>query len=50
MTTKEFATWFSTIEGLTVTSIEEDKIYFLISKESLVVKRSEEHTSELQSH
>ena len=41
MTTKEFATWFSTIEGLTVTSIEEDKIYFLISKESLVVKVTE---------
>ena len=38
MTTKEFAKWFSTIEGLTVTSIEEDKIYFLISKEPLVVK------------
>ena len=41
MTTKEFARWFSTIEGLTVTSIEEDKIYFLISKEPLVVKVTE---------
>ncbi len=38
MTTKEFATWFSTIEGLTVSSIEEDKVYFFVSKESLVVK------------
>lgn len=38
MTTKEFAKWFSDIEGLTVTSVEEDKVYFMITKETLVVK------------
>lgn len=38
MTTKEFSKWFSTIDGITITSIEEDRIYFMISKEPLVVK------------
>lgn len=38
MTTEEFSTWFSTIEGLSVVKIEEDKIYFMVSKETLVVK------------
>jgi len=38
MTTKEFAKWFSNIEGLNVSSIEEDKLYFTITKETLVVK------------
>lgn len=38
MTTKEFAKWFSDVEGLTITLVEEDKIYFLITKETLVVK------------
>jgi len=38
MTTKEFAKWFSNIEGLNISSIEEDKVYFTITKEQLVVK------------
>jgi len=38
MTTREFAKWFSNVEGLTVTSVEEDRIYFIITKEALVVK------------
>jgi hypothetical protein len=38
MTTKEFAKWFSSIEGLNISSIEDDKLYFTITKEQLVVK------------
>jgi hypothetical protein len=38
MTTKQFANWLSTIEGITVISIEKDKVYFFITKEQLVVK------------
>lgn len=38
MTTKEFSKWFSSIEGITITSIEEDRVYFIVTKETLVVK------------
>ena len=38
MTTKQFANWLSTIDGITVISIEKDKVYFFITKEQLVVK------------
>lgn len=38
MTTKEFATWFSKLDGLTIISIEEDKLFFYLKNESLVVK------------
>jgi len=37
MTTKEFSKWFSSIEGITITSIEEDRVYFIVTKETLVV-------------
>ena len=38
MITKEFAKWLSNIDGITVSLIEEDKVYFYITKENLVVK------------
>ena len=37
MTTKEFAKWFSNIEGLNISSIEEDKVYFTIIYKRLKV-------------
>jgi hypothetical protein len=38
MITKEFAKWLSNVDGVTLSSIEEDKVYFYITKENLVVK------------